>query len=203
MKSAETRRSPSLDELTSDLVKVVRRHDPEWTDANASDPGVTLVQVEAWLAEQLYFYTKASAGRPDPYRNFKFRVQWGGVVVAGVTRVSALRRTAEITEFRDGSDPGAVRRVPGRVVYEPITLERPRDGDRSFEDWANLVSGAAPGGPVSYRRNIRVEVADKGDRVFLAYDVHGCWPSEYRVLPELSERLTLVPEGWQRDRSIE
>ena len=38
--------------------------------------------------------------------------------------------------------------------------------------------------------------------VFLAYDVHGCWPSEYRVLPELSERLTLVPEGWQRDRSV-
>jgi hypothetical protein len=43
---------------------------------------------------------------------------------------------------------------------------------------------------------------DKGERVLLSYNVFGCWPSEYRVLPELSESLTLVTEGWQRDRAI-
>jgi phage tail-like protein len=202
MKQPDARRSPSIDDLTSDLVKVVRRHDPEWTDTNDSDPGVTLLEVEAWIAQQLYFHRKANAGRTDPYRNFKFRVKWDGIVVGGVGRVSAMRRTVEITEFRDGSDPTAVRRLPGRVVYEPITLERQLDGDRSFEDWANLVGGTAPGGPANYRKSIRVEVVDKAERVFLAYDVHGCWPSEYRVLPELRESLTLVPEGWQRDRSV-
>ena len=193
----DTGRTASLDTVTGDLVKVIRRHDPEWTDVNQSDPGVMLLEVQAWISEQLYF----SKNRTDPYRNFKFRVTWEGRTVASVTRVSALRRTVEIAEFRDGSDPGSVRRLPGRVVYEPITLERALDGDGSFEDWANQVGGPAPGLP-NYRKEIRIEVLDKQDRVFVAYDVHGCWPSEYRVLPELSESLTLVPEGWQRDRSV-
>ena len=197
----DTGRTASLDAVTGDLVKVIRRHDPEWTDANQSDPGVMLLEVQAWIGEQLYFHTKANPGRTDPYRNFKFRVTWEGTVVAAVTRVSALRRTVEITEFRDGNDPGSVRRLPGRVVYEPVTLERTLDGDRSFEDWANQVGGTAPGLP-DYRKEIRIEVVDKKDNVLLAYDVHGCWPSEYRVLPELSESLTLVPEGWQRDGSV-
>ena len=160
-----------------------------------------LLEVQAWIAEQLYVHKKANPGRTDPYRNFKFRVKWEGSTVAAVTRVSALRRTVEITEFRDGNDPSSVRRLPGRVVYEPITLKRTLDGDRSFEDWANQVGSTAPALP-NYRKQIRIEVLDKQDQVFLAYDVYRCWPSEYRVLPELSESLTLVPEGWQRDRSV-
>ena len=89
------------------------------------------------------------------------------------------------------------------LSYQPfITKNLPYDADRSFEDWANLVGSTAPGGPTSYRKSIRIEVVDKGERVLLAYDVLGCWPSEYRVLPELSENLTLVTEGWQRDRSV-
>jgi phage tail-like protein len=202
MKQPDARSNPSIDDLTSDLVKVVRRHDPEWTDANDSDPGITLLQVEAWITQQLYFYRKVNPGRSDPYKNFKFRVSLDGAVAAGVTRVSALRRTVEVTEYRDGNDPTSVRRLPGRVVYEPITLERQLDTDRGFEDWANLVGSTAPGAPANYRKSIRIEVVDKGERVLLAYNVSGCWPSEYRVLPELSERLTLVSEGWQRDRSV-
>jgi phage tail-like protein len=197
----DTGRTASLDAVTADLVKAIRRHDPEWTDADQHDPGITLLEVQAWIAEQLYFSRKVNPGRTDPYRNFKFRVKWDGVTVAAVTRVSALRRTVEIAEFRDGNDPGSVRRLPGRVVYEPITLERTLDGDRSFESWANQVGGTAPGLP-NYRKQIRVEVLDKQDRVLVAYDVHGCWPSEYRVLPELTESLTLVSEGWQRDGSV-
>ena len=47
----DTGRTPSLDAVTGDLVKVIRRHDPEWTDANQHDPGVTLLEVQAWIAE--------------------------------------------------------------------------------------------------------------------------------------------------------
>lgn len=202
MKQPDARRNLSFDDLTTDLVKVVRRHDPEWTDANEHDPGITLLEVGAWINDQLFSYQKVNSTRFDPYKNFKFRVSMDGAVVTGVTRASALRRTVEVTEYRDGGDPTAVRRLPGRVVYEPFTLERPLDGDRSFEDWANLVGSTAPGGPATYRRSVRIEAVDKGERLLLAYDVVGCWPSEYRVLPELRESLTLVPEGWQRDRSV-
>ena len=31
--------------------------------------------------------------RHDPYKNFKFRIKWDGRVVAGIAKVSGLRRT--------------------------------------------------------------------------------------------------------------
>ena len=201
MKQPTRRTGSSLDALADDLRKVVRRHAPVWTDFNDSDPGVTLLEVGAWLAHTLDFHRKATGARKDPYRDFKFRVKLDGIAVA-VSRISALRRTAEIVEHRDGSDPGLIRRLPGRLVYEPITLERMLGGDGSFEDWADQLIAAPPGSIASYRKTIRIEVLDRAERPFLAYDVYGCWPSVYRVLPDFTESLTLVPERWQRDKSV-
>ena len=63
-----------------------------------------------------------SATRLDPYKNFKFRVRWDGVVVAGVSQVSALTRTPQIIKHREGGDPSAVRSSPGQTTFEAITL---------------------------------------------------------------------------------
>ncbi len=203
MKQSGPPTSRSIDALAGELRTVVRRHHPEWTDSNDSDPGLTLLEVGAWIAHRLDSYRRATAARPDPYRNFKFRVKWDGVVIAGVTRISALRRTAEIIEHRDGSDPNLIRHLPGRLVYEPITLERALGADTGFQDWADQLVAATTGAPSSYRKSVRIEALDKAGQPFLAYDVYGCWPSGYRVLPDLSESLTLVAEGWQRDKSVE
>ena len=46
-----------------------------------------------------------NATRFDPYKNFKFRVKWDGRYVAGVSKVSALKRTTEVVEHREGGDP--------------------------------------------------------------------------------------------------
>jgi phage tail-like protein len=42
--------------------------------------------------------------RFDPYKNFKFRVQWDGRYVAGVSKVSGLRRTTQVISHRAGGD---------------------------------------------------------------------------------------------------
>ena len=42
----------------------------------------------------------ANPSRLDPYKNFKFRVKWDGKYVAGVSEVSALKRTTEVIEHR-------------------------------------------------------------------------------------------------------
>ena len=34
--------------------------------------------------------------RFDPYKNFKFRVKWDGRTVAGLNKMSALKRTTEV-----------------------------------------------------------------------------------------------------------
>ena len=85
-----------------------------------------------------------NASRFDPYKNFKFRVKWDGTYVAGISKVSALKRTTEVIEHREGGDPSTVRKSPGRSKYEPITLERGVTHDPAFQQWANkvLASGA-------------------------------------------------------------
>ena len=112
MNPPESRRNSSIDVVTGDLMKVIRHHDPEWTDFNESDPGITLLQVEAWLAEQVYSSRTARPTRTDPYRNFNFRVTFEGSTVASVRRVSALRRSVEVIEHREGGDPSSTRRAP-------------------------------------------------------------------------------------------
>src|SRR5260370_23028591 len=75
--------------------------------------------------------------RFDPYKNFKFRVKWDGKYVAGVSKVSALKRSTEVVEHREGGDPSTGRKSPGRSKYEPITLERGVTHDPESERWAN------------------------------------------------------------------
>jgi phage tail-like protein len=162
-----------------------------------------------------------NASRFDPYKNFKFRVKWDGRYVAGVTRISALRRTTEVVEHREGGDPSTVRKSPGRTKYEPITLEKGVTHDPEFERWANKVwsfanAQAAPAQRTQevslkdFRKNIRIELYNEAGQLVLAYNVYRCWVSEFQALPELDananavaiQSITLENEGWDRDESV-
>jgi len=57
--------------------------------------------------------------RFDPYKNFKFRVKWDGRYVAGVSKVSGLRRTTEVIHHREGGDPSTTRKSPGLTEFAP------------------------------------------------------------------------------------
>ena len=153
----------------------------------------------------------ANPNRSDPYKNFKFRVKWDGRYVAGVSKVSALRRSTEVVEYREGGQPTSSRRSPGRTAYEPITLERGLTHDSAFEDWANQPwSSGAELAPASFRKDIGIEVCNAAGQVMLAYKVYRCWISKYQALPDLGgdgnlkliESITLEHEGWERDKSV-
>ena len=62
--------------------------------------------------------------RFDPYKNFKFRVKWDGRYVAGVSKMSGLRRTTEVIQHREGGDPSTSRKPPRHTEFAGITLER-------------------------------------------------------------------------------
>ena len=103
--------------------------------------------------------------RFDPYKNFKFRVKWDGQYVAGVSKISALKRSTEVIEHREGGDPSTARKSPGRTVFEPITLERGLTYDHAFEEWANLVwkLGASPETALAnFRKDILIDVFRRG-----------------------------------------
>jgi len=74
----------------------------------------------------------------DPFKNFNFRVKWDGAHIPGVSRISALVRSTEVVEYREGGDPNTSHKSPGRTKFEAITLERGVTDDSSFENWAAL-----------------------------------------------------------------
>jgi phage tail-like protein len=153
--------------------------------------------------------------RSDPYKNFKFRVKWDGRYVAGVSKVSALKRTTEVIEHREGGDPSSSRKSPGRTQFEPVTLARGITHDPDFEQWANKVwtLGAAAGAEVSlkdFRKDIVIEIYNEAGQLALAYKVFRCWVSEFQALPDLDanagavllQHIKLENEGWERDTSV-
>jgi phage tail-like protein len=70
----------------------------------------------------------------DPYMNFNFRVKWDGAYIPGVSRISALVRSTEVVEYREGGDPNTSHKSPGRTKFEAITLEGGVTEDSAFED---------------------------------------------------------------------
>jgi len=156
-----------------------------------------------------------NAHRFDPYKNFKFRVKWDGRYVAGVSKVSALKRTTDVVEHREGGDPSTVRKSPGQTKYEAVTLERGVTHDPEFEQWAGMVwnLGAGLGSEVSlagFRKDVILEVYNEAGQVVLAYRLYRCWVSEFQALPDLDasanavaiQTLKLENEGWERDTAV-
>ena len=151
--------------------------------------------------------------RFDPYKNFKFRVKWDGKYVAGVSKISALKRSTEPVEHREGGDPSTLRLSPSVWKFEPITLERGITHDPEFENWANLIyhtDGDAAISLKNFRKDLIIEFLNEQSSVALAYKVYRCWVSEYTGLPELDananavaiESMVIQNEGWERDTDV-
>jgi phage tail-like protein len=151
--------------------------------------------------------------RFDPYRNFNFRVKIDNQYVAGLSKCSALKRTTEVTAWREAGDPGTSRQLPGKTKYEPVTLEAGVTHDPTFESWANLVhnfKGDAANSLKGSRKDIIIDVYNEGGQKVISYHLFRCWVSEYQALPDLDasanavaiQHIKLENEGWERDLSV-
>ena len=160
-------------------------------------------------------FTVNAPHRADPYKNFKFRVKWDGKYVAGVSKVSVLKKTTEVVKHREGGDPSSSRKSPGRTEYEAISLDRGVTHDVEFECWANKVwnYGSALGAEVSladFRKNIYIELYNEAGQLVIAYNVYKCWVSEFQSMPDLDananaiaiQHIKLENEGWERDYAV-
>jgi phage tail-like protein len=160
-----------------------------------------------------------NATRVDPYKNFKFRIKWDGAYVAGVSKVSVLKRTTEVVKHRDGGDPSTSHKSPGRTEYDPITLERGVTHDLAFEQWANKVwdyqNAQAQNADqevslADFRKDVIIDFFNEAGQKVISYHVYRCWVSEYQALPDLDananavaiQHIKLENEGWDRDPAV-
>ena len=155
-----------------------------------------------------------NAERYDPYRTFKFQVLIDGKPVAGLSKMSALKKSTESVTWRTGGDPTHERKMPGGTKYEPITLEQGLTHDPVFEEWANLVNNIEGDKGMSlkkFRKNIVINVMNLQGTPVISYKVLRAWVSEYQALPDFDansmnqvgiQTITLEHEGWERDTSV-
>ena len=157
-----------------------------------------------------------TGSRVIPYAGYKFRVkEVGGDYFFAVNKVSALSRTVEVMEYREGGDPSLMRKSPGQVKYEAITMERGVTNNTQFEIWANKAwnIGSSVGAEVSlanFRKNLYLEIYNEAGQLVLGYNIYRCWVSEFRAFPDLQadsssfaiQSIKLENEGWERDYEL-
>lgn len=150
--------------------------------------------------------------RFDPYKTHMFRVKWDGTYVAGLSKMSPLKRSTAPVTHRVGGDPSRVRKSPGLTTYDAVTLERGVTHDPAFEAWANKVASLEqPGISLpDFRKDLIVDVFNEAGQKVMSYKLFRCWVSEYQALPALDaasatvaiQTLKLEIEGWERDTSV-
>jgi phage tail-like protein len=156
-----------------------------------------------------------NVSRFDPYKTFRFLVYFdtSTAPVAGVSKVSAIKRSSDVIEYKEGGY-AIIRKGLGRQKYEPVTLERGVTHDDAFERWANAAQVLDKGAPSSslkdLRKEIRIELLNEQGQPVHRYLIHRCWVSEFQALPDLDagtnaiaiEHLKLENEGWEHDLSL-
>jgi phage tail-like protein len=151
--------------------------------------------------------------RLDPYKNFKFRVIWDNQPVAGLSKMSAVKRITEVVEWREAGGPSIIRKMPGRSKFEPITLEAGLTHDTQFLAWANQLNnpqGDAAMSLVNYRKEVTIEVLNMQGTAALAIKLRRAWASEFQMLPEMDananavaiQMLKLEYEGFAIDEAV-
>jgi len=153
--------------------------------------------------------------RMNPYSTYRFLVYFEQTTnpVAGVSKVSAFKRSSDPIEYKEGGN-AIIRKGLGRTKYEPITMERGVTWATDFEDWANAAQVLDTGHPstslANLRKEIHIELLNEEGLAVRRYIFHRCWVSEYQALPDLDaganaiaiEHIKLENEGWERDMSL-
>ena len=155
----------------------------------------------------------ANATRIDPYKNFKFRVKWENLPVAGLSKMSAIKRSTEVIEWREAGGSSVVRKLPGRTKFEPVTFEVGLTHDKQLIAWADQVNSPVGDAAMSlknYRKDVTVEVLNLQQTVVMAFTLHRAWVSEFQAIPEMDananavaiQTLKIEYEGFEVDAAI-
>lgn len=120
-----------------------------------------------------------SAGRTDPYLDYRFQVEIDSLVVGGFSEVSGLRREVETEQYKEGGVNHYVHELPTRVTHSNVTLRSGLTDATELYEWSE---GGVFG--TSARRVVRVIVQDAtGDEVW-GWSLRGAYPVAWEG-PEL------------------
>jgi phage tail-like protein len=139
--------------------------------------------------------------RVDPYKDFRFQVEIDGIASSRFLECTGLGSEVAVIEYREGGDPTAVRKLPGRASFSDITLKRGITESRDLYDWhRSLLQGQ------NDRRNGKIILLDDGGAEVVRWVFREAWPRKWEG-PELNamnnqvaiETFVLTCESIERD----
>lgn len=140
--------------------------------------------------------------RKDPLRNFRFRLEIGGVQQAGFSEAMIGETTTDAVDYREGTDPSHVRKLSGLTKYGNITLKWGVTDSLELFNWhKQIVAGQIQ----SNRKQVAIVVVDEAGSDKARFVVSEAWPMKYdpsdlngKGNEVFIELLELVNEGIER-----
>jgi phage tail-like protein len=115
---------------------------------------------------------------PKVHSNFRFRVEIDGITQASFSEVQIGDSTIDVIDYREGSEPAHVLKLPGLAKFNNITL---KSGVTSSNELFNWWKASADG--QVQRRNMVVSLLDEQRSPVKRWVMRNVWPVRYGVSP--------------------
>jgi phage tail-like protein len=140
--------------------------------------------------------------RKDPIRNFRFRLEIGGITQGNFSEVTVGETVTDAVDYREGTDPSHVRKLDGLTKFGNVTMKWGVTDSTELHDWHKAILA---GQIQANRKQVAIVVQDESGTDKARFVVSEAWPTKYQpsglngkgneVLVEL---LELVNEGIER-----
>ena len=124
--------------------------------------------------------TARAPHQPDPYLGYNFFVEWNGIIHAGFRECSGLAATRNSQDYREGTDPPTMRKLPGLNSYANITLKRGITNNPEMWEWWQKNATGQPD-----RRSISIVMLDHIGEEKIRWNLSECWPTSWTA-PDLN-----------------
>ena len=112
--------------------------------------------------------------RVDPYKDYRFQVEIDGIAQSRFLECSGLGSEVAVIEYREGGEPTAVRKLPGRASFSDVTLKRGITESHDLYDWHRaLLQGQ------NDRRQVAIRLLDDEGADVVRWVLHDAWPRKY------------------------
>lgn len=163
---------------------------------------VSLIAVT--VAVGLLLLATTGAGSNELPKPAQFALELEGKIEGFFTSISSIGSTHEVIEMKIITPQGeeVIQKIPGRLSWSEITLERGLSSDMSLVDWRQLV---IDGDIVNARTDCSIIALDRRNMEIGRWSLTNAWPSQLHSPvsadpsdAHMVESMVLVHEGMTR-----
>jgi phage tail-like protein len=116
--------------------------------------------------------------RPDPLRNFRFRLEIDGIEQAAFSEVSIGALSNDPIEYREGDELTTARKLTSLTKYGNAVLKWGVTASMELSEWHQLVVAGATV-LEEIRKTVVIRVQDEAGTDRAAFEVTRAWPCKY------------------------